>query len=1191
MIKEKFNLTTSPLFVPTLLEASAGTGKTFSIQYLVLRLLVERGAAEAPMSIEQVLLVTFTKAATAELKSRIRALLETTLRWARAGADEDARRASGDVSMLEALLARWRGNPTLLPEAASPQPGESVDAGILRVVADLMEKNLEHFDESAVVTIHGFCQSVLQDHNFAAGLAFGREVMPDVSEILDVAVEEELRSLIADPVFASSLESVAEVPVEQWKGLAQSVAELPLFRGPGRSVLMDWRVVKGIGGFNDAEFVDAFARGIKRRFEEAKRREGVVAFSNLLSDLLDAIEDDDTGELVRRVRERYKAVLIDEFQDTDPLQYAIFRRLFFADDVRGEYAAKSAPEGGSRAFFLVGDPKQSIYGFRNADLNTYFRARNELLEADGLAALLGTNFRSSPELVEFVNRAFSPKGLFATPTQGEDEGIVYEPVDANPGNACLGLYVNRDGHWEKARPFALWCTQPDYAVFDKQSDGLALYVEAIASEIAWYIEASGKALDEPGAVRIGDKKQRSGEWIEVDGTSVPVRPLRPADFAVLSRTKNELPALRAALVKRGLELRDYVERSVFDTDEAFDLLVVLEAVISPLSRNRLRAYLASTFCGRSFEEVASLGDETSEEGARLQVETRLALEKARARWNERGAAVAIGELMRSTGLAQRLLRELGGEQRLMHYRQLLECLHEAGLLYGTPTTLLVWYRKQVAEKPVDERSVVRVTGDEDRVTFMTIHSSKGLQFPIVYLHKVGSGNVRKTNLWVEHTAGTPGSRAMAQVPEDKPDKVHAAEQLSEEIRLLYVAFTRAEARVTVDLPLVLTKKTGIFSGVAYKGSMKEFFSASSKGMDVASFLQGLEAVWGTFDGPSAETLLGAKLPGDWIVSAPGTDGAARVGVLETADSSPAWSQKSFSSLSASADDAPSERRYATGARVEPEPDSILAFPRGAAAGTFLHELLENVDFQEMGMPSSFAGWFEGDVGASRDGRFFRTMRRLMTKHHFEHLLEDCDEDGCPHVAKALRKCVHEVFNRPLGGEGRTFRLKDIPPERRAAEMEFLLRLRTGADAAEFSDLVASLDPRYDVGTLSRESLKGYLTGFIDLVFFEETTGRWWVLDWKSNAVADTAEGFDEEAMDAEMRRHRYRLQYLIYLVALRRHLRHRLGDAFDPAMIGGAVYVFLRGVDAASPGTGIVVDEVDPHVLETLDEFLDGSDE
>lgn len=1191
MIKEKFNLTASPLFVPTLLEASAGTGKTFSIQYLVLRLLVERGAAEAPMSIEQVLLVTFTKAATAELKSRIRALLETTLRWARAGIDEDARRASGDVSMLEALLERWRGNPTLLPDSASPRPGEGVDAGILRVVAELMEKNLEHFDESAVFTIHGFCQSVLQDHNFAAGLAFGREVMPDVSEILDVAVEEELRALIADPVFASSLEAVANVPLAQWKALAKSVAELPLFRAPARTVLMDWCVVEGIKGVDDAEFVDAFARGIKKRFEEAKRREGVVAFSNLLSDLFDAIEDDGTGELVRRVRERYKAVLIDEFQDTDPLQYAIFRRLFFDEDVRGEYASKSAPEGGSRAFFLVGDPKQSIYGFRNADLNTYFRARNELLEADGLAALLGTNFRSSPELVAFVNRAFSPKGLFATPAQGEDEGIVYEPVDANPGNASLGLYVNRGGHWEKARPFALWCTESgDGATFARQSDGYAAYVKAIASEIAWYIEASGKPLDEPGAVRIGDKKRLTGEWIEVDGESVPVRPLRPADFAVLSRTKNELPALRAALVERGLELRDYVERSVFDTDEAFDLLVVLEAVISPLSRNRLRAYLASTFCGCSFEAVASLGEEASEEGARLQVETRLALEKARARWNERGAAVAIGELMRSTGLAQRLLRELGGEQRLMHYRQLLECLHEAGLLYGTPTTLLVWYRKQMARKPVDERSVVRVTGEEDRVTFMTIHSSKGLQFPIVYLHKVGSGDPWKTNLWVEHTAGTPGSRAMARVPEEKPGKEHAAEQLAEEIRLLYVAFTRAEARVMVDLPLVVTKSKS-FNGRYYAGSLKAFFSASTGGMDVASFLRGLEAAWGPFDGPSPATLLGEELPGGWIVSAPEGDGDAGVGVLAPADSSPAWSQKSFSSLSASADDAPSERRYATGARVDPEPDSILAFPRGAAAGTFLHELLENVDFQEMGMPSSFAGWFEGDEGASRDGRFFRTMRRLMTKHHFEHLLEDRDADGCPHVAKALRRCVHEVLNRPLGTGGRTFCLKDILPGHRAAEMEFLLRLRTGADAAGFGELIASLDPRYDVGTLSHDSLKGYLTGFIDLVFFEEATGRWWVLDWKSNAVADTAEGFDDDAMDAEMRRHRYRLQYLIYLVALRRHLRHRLGADFDPAMIGGAVYVFLRGVDAASPGTGIVVDEVDPGVLETLDEFLDGSDQ
>ena len=1218
----------------TLLEASAGTGKTWNIAELVLRLVVEQGLA-----MREILVVTFTRAATGELRDRVR------LR---------------------------------LAEAAVEAQGE--DQRRLRAA-------LESFDECLIATIHGFCQRTLQQFAFESGVDFDLELVADSEPLIDELITDWLSSELHahDPArYRFSVEAcrfrpddlgvlarlalrdpdMAVLPVDRepptawglllssfaaaWRGgwrddLVAAVLQARAdkrFKPRQRTVnenntraaaaqldswLADaspqwpslptshtWWLAKLPGVLADptqpfahpaldalADLVAAhnrrvaserarFVDWVRAEFAARNLRRRQQSYQDLLRSLAQAL--DPAGDPVRRralvkaVRARYQAVLIDEFQDTDALQWGIFSALF--DD-------------GQRWMYLIGDPKQAIYGFRGANVRVYLTARSA---AGSRCYTMDRNWRSDQRYLDAINHLLDRPGIFAV------EGIPYVPVHAPPKHRADRLLPPAG-----EAPVALQLRYADARLMGADAPGPVERSGGLDEQLAQRVAADIVALLESGT------RLRDGD-IE--------RPLGPSDVAVLTRTGKQAGEVQAALRDRGVPAVRAGEGDVFRSDEAAWLTRWLAAAIDPGRDSAARAAATTPLFGHSGDELRAIEDEQPSALRRWDGW----LESLR-HWgqllNERGFLPALRTALNDEDVRVRLLSLRGGDRHLTNLLHLAELVHqrEAERRLGA-RALLDWLQQQRLDRPADAQAAeLRLERDDEAVSVMTTHRAKGLQFGVVFLPSLGSSRLpgARDPAWIVPDTDDPTARQLELRTEELDATLRRAgrAQREEDLRVLYVALTRACHRSVLYCGPWKSLSNSPLAPALLGEAPDRITTGSERAADPDALQAALEELVAGSQSSLADGLptigLTTCLPAPSDPWRRPPQDRARLAVRRFTAPGPTrhWKRHSYTALTreqgtvyvvgdgtrpAFDADALQPGHHETPAAFLPrytlpadgEPVPLAEFPAGADAGVFLHAFYEHADF-------TAAHPERGDEAA-----LGRVLDSLMPRHGVEERWRDL-----------LITELTATLRTPLGGPLGAWRLCDCPRDQRLDELSFDFPVAGGdqhgsADHAQptrSAEIVAALqrrEPDEDLrapylGGLSHlrlGDLSGFLTGSIDLVFRAPVDGqpRWFVADYKSNRLdprrtkRHLPQHYAHEGLRFAMEQHHYYLQYHLYTLALHRYLGWRLGDRYDyDRDFGGVYYLFLRGMQGPDTPTegdrrhGAFYDRPPREVIEALD--------
>ena len=1214
-----FDVFSCPLDGINLVEASAGTGKTWNICGLYLRLLLER-----KLDVERILVVTFTNAATAELRERVRARIGEMLAYV------DGR----PLAIADPFAA--------LLTSALEQRGVARDE--MRRRLDLA---LHAFDEAAILTIHGFCQRALSELPFVTGQPFAIDVQPDDSELRLEVVRDFWRRHVAGegcpPPLAAWLDAKRVTPDTLAKLLARHLAkpiarvkwpaaiDAPLAfdadalqarfeqaratwhaeRGAilaavdealpglnrrslykpnavrqvatawdkwfGHDALMPikWNVMKlerlsttclepGKGHAAarhvffeqadaliaarqaaEAELELARLRLVRTLFEEAslalherKRRARLASYDDLLQNLYAAL--DDNPALAPSLRERFPAALIDEFQDTDPVQFAIFEAIYGSGDV---------------PMFLVGDPKQAIYAFRNADLQTYLRAARDVKSRWTLTE----NQRSTQGLIAAINALFG----------GNTRAFMLDGLDYRDVHIGGKPRKRLDDRSAPNAELTIW-TLPRFdggTPLDRRT-ALDVSATATAAEIARLLLASAA-----GAVTL-------------DGTA-----LAPDDIAVLVRSHRQGDAIKQALAAVGVGSVELSQATVFKSPDAEDVARVLASILDPGDEASLRGALATEIFGLDAADIAALANDES--AVMTYVQRFLAYRET---WLVAGVGVMYRELLTDEGVATRMLQRRDGERRLTNLLHLGELLHTAADAHRAPDALLRWLDAQRRDDARDEVAQLRLESDRNLVQIVTIHKVKGLEYPVVFCPYLWDAFQRYRNDVEGREYHDDDGAAVIDLRTDDELGIEAShikeriklEASAESVRLLYVALTRASHRAYL-IAGCYGKPTK--SGDAPKETRSGLLNwlVAGEGMTAEQWLDGhcttktIEDAWARLGNERAPEIACVPLPTQPGTRLPIEHRAPEMLVAPTPPKRIAepWRISSFSGLhdgavsegAASDHDARGEsatldqgaRPAARAASLPDVPaDDILRFPRGVSAGDCLHAALERIDFRDPGT------W---------DDAIARARRRYPV--------------SLPGMgASAQHAVLRRMIARMIGDVVRTelpdgIRLDAIERGRRLTELEFDLPARR-LDANALNAALKSLG--YAVDRLTFARLHGYLKGFIDLVF--EHNGCYYVLDWKSNHLGHSPPDYEPPALALAMAQHGYHLQALLYSVALARYLAHRVRDYRHETHFGGVLYLFVRGVrpDWKGPdakATGVHFHRPEAATLARIERLLD----
>ncbi len=1177
-----------PLKGLNLIEASAGTGKTYTISALVLRLLLEEDG-----DISRILVVTFSEAAAADLRRQIR----EKIRLAHLAFVEPEREEKDE------FISRLRKNCADKARAAR------------RLAAAL-----QGFDEAAIYTIHGFCLRVLQENSLAGKILFDACLTPDSRPLIrqvgedffrrrfydcvydyaaaigDVFVPEKLEDLMTgvtiregdeilpphDPeagprllglikklelalkrlrrswqacrdevgdllckaITAGELNGVSYkiAGIEEWFAVVDDICAasgVDLVRKKGgmpaqlsATVLAkktnkgrqtpqhDFFVLAGemielqeaAVAARESLVVDlaaGFLRRAGREIAGIRGQRGELGFDDLLFNLAQALAGDG-GCLAGVIRERYPRAFIDEFQDTDYLQFAIFRAIYHG---RNE-----------ALLYLIGDPKQSIYGFRGADLKVYLAAR---ALAD-CCFPLDRNYRSTPALVAAVNRVFMrPENPFLLREIG--------PFPEARSAAVVSDVLTVAGDSDAVMRIVLCHRSADLVEKGRaltNDVGETMVCDWLVAEIRRLIAAGGK-----GAATIGP------------------HPLAAGDIAVLVRNNRHAHLVQKRLAAAGVASVLFSGESVFAGREARDLLIVLTAVSRPLDQRCFRAALLTLFFGLSVDELVALDGEGGE------------LDRWRQRfydwnhlWQTQGVLRLLRVMARQCGLKRRLAALPLGERRLTNFFHLAEVLEKRSGRgrAGVSACLRVLGEEIAAPGRDEDETQLRLESDARCVQIITMHKSKGLQYPVVFCpflwwgrqgRRAGADDLPRP-LRVH-----PGADSAPGVDLGSPDyetrrREAEVEELAESIRLCYVALTRAVHRCYMFWGAMGTSPGTCAPAYLFHQHLADSWPVTGRG--AARLIVDLGE-----DGIKADLAALAGDRGDIevieaharSVSAAAVEDDAPAAALACRSISReigvAWRNTSFSAISEhSACSPPSSPAVAA---------AIDAFPRGARSGLFFHRILEDLDFADS------SGWdaiVRGHLrGYGFDGRWEEPVRRML--------------DRLIHLA--------------LGAEGVS--LARVGRDKRWSEFEFLFPcdFRAADLAAVFA--AAGRDWSRDfsarVARLSSERIAGFMKGFIDLVFARG--GRYYIVDWKSNYLGNGAGAYRGDNLTASMVAEGYILQYHLYVVALDRFLGSRMDDYDYGRHFGGVFYPYLRGV---AHGCGVFADRPEEELVRRLGEKL-----
>lgn len=1139
-----------------LIEASAGTGKTYTLAELYCRLVTEK-----KLEVSQILVVTYTRAATEELRGRLRKRL----------VDERQKLADKDDADQEALKR--------------------------------LKLAIQSFDEAAIYTIHGFCQRALQDFAFESGHFFDMEMVTDEEEIKQAVVDDFWRRQVstADPEFAQYLLRKKQTP----EALLSAVASLPgkpyvkylalpdvdadnarlqaetdfaalkqcwqnysaeviavvtdstLLNGNKyrKTSVQKWLheleqllsekqlpvdLFKDFDRFTRAKLEDAtkggqtlpdhpfwahaqrfleshqhltasrelqlqhlrqqLAKYLSEELPKRKLQSKVQAFDDLLLNLQQALHGEQGKKLAARICEQFQAALIDEFQDTDPIQYDCFDSIF---------------TGSGHPVFFVGDPKQAIYSFRGADIFTYLNAK----KASGEEFNLDTNWRSHPLLVEAVNSLF----------QGVTKPFIYDAIPFLPVKSARKNKPTLTVSGEALSQLEfIWLDGEGGLINKGEMNSLA--ADSTASQIATLMQKSNE-----GEVTLTDKEGEN-------------RALNGGDIAVLVRSHHQAATIQQALRQRGINCVLQSRDSVFQSEQAVILERVLMAVANPGNDRLIATALTTPFFAKTALDIYEL--QQDDNAWLTQVDLFMSLHE---RWRNNGFIVMLRSLLVELDVQRRLLQQPDGERQLTNLMHLAELVQAyASRRNSSVEAVMTWFVSQrQSQNAAQDAAQIRLESDEQLVKVITIHTSKGLEYPVVFcpfLWNQFGGNKQPTVMTFHRGDDNEAWAAFGEPGFSEAEPIVAKEEEAEDLRLLYVALTRARERCI------------IVWGAARESQKTAMFKLLHAGKDTPDAEQMYEDLSDLVKAhPENMSLLKADdLTGPASVMPTGgvTELHARQFSGHIAEP---WQVGSFSSLtrghSVEQPDYDAETVTIDWPQTPENRLDRFGFPRGANAGTCLHSLFEHWDFKDTG-----PDW-----------------QHLISKTLSQYGIDDSWE-------QVVNDWLASVVNTSLTDK-QDLTLAAISRDKRLDEMAFYFPVneltvsRLKKALGGFTDTMPILErilPQLNFARIS-----GFMKGFIDLVF--EYDGKFYVADYKSNWLGDKEADYQSSALNDAMVMHGYPLQYLIYSLALHRYLRLRLPDYDPDSHFGGVYYLFIRGMQPEWQQAGVYYDRPSAALLDALD--------
>jgi exodeoxyribonuclease V beta subunit len=1223
----KFDIINTPLTGTNLIEASAGTGKTYAISGLFVRLIIE-----SQFTADQILVVTFTKAATDELKERIRKKLME--------AKEAFIKGSGADSFINEMIQKTDNH---------------------KQAADRLHDALVDFDRAAIFTIHGFCQRILHENAFETGSLYDTELITDQNSLLLEIAEDFWRKELyrQSPEFINFilkskkikgpeafLKLLGKAKTRDMKiipGIKKAeIKSLDTYREIFKRLKSRWQdsrdeVIKLLNDpslkattygslkvISMADFMDNFTASkstgfplfdkfenftatkiikstkkdqisprheffnfcdelfliyseLETEFEnytlflktqifeyakseifKRKRKKNIQFYDDLLYNVRDALRQDAKGgknALARAVRQKYRAALVDEFQDTDFIQYEIFTRLFSLKE---------------SSLFMIGDPKQAIYGFRGADIFSYMKAASN---ADSKYTLF-ENWRSKPGLISAVNRIFSNvKAPFVF------DKIIFDKAEP-AGHIAAGDNKQEDS-------LKLWYVKGKKApVF---ASGYAAAGKGIKGEKP-VIKPVIKPVNKSDAV-ILISKAVSGEIARI--TSHSDNPVKSGNIAVLVRTNRQAGIIKDSLSERSIPSVLYSAGNIFDSDESMEMERVLSAIAEPGNERRLKSALVTRILGVSAQELDSV--DNTDKGLETWMTKFREYFKI---WNNQGFIRMYRFFMAQEGVKKRILSLYDGERRLTNLLHISEILHKESVEKNAGMTgLIKWLSEQRdPSTPRLEEHQLRLESDELAVKIITIHKSKGLEFPVVFCpfcweSSLIKENGKKAKEVVFHDINSNRSLTFDIGSEEIEKHIALAqnELLAENLRLLYVALTRAKELCYLVWGRINQAETSAMAYLLhdllpdkniYKTDdmIAELIKRFER-LDDDDIFADLKRISDKSNGTIKLCLIpdendlkykpliekekkyicrkfSGKIDRKWKISSYSSLVYDKIQDYELPDHDSIYMPK-FKTANSHIDFQKNSRQFEQA--DDAEKNNIFSFPKGAKPGIFFHDIFENIDFKQ-GLE---------DIKES-----------LITDKLHEYGFD-------LKWKKIVCDMINNVISTPLFKDKKSFLLSSISGTDRINEMEFYFPLKTVTPKkirkifSDYGGINIPVEFPLHMERLSFSPSRGFMKGYIDMIF--RYNEKFYLIDWKSNHLGNTIEDYKKGSIDRIMSEDLYILQYHIYLLALHQYLRLHLPEYSYESDFGGVLYLFLRGIDKhQGPEFGIYRDIPNPDLIYAL---------
>lgn len=1192
------NPITLPLNQISLIEASAGTGKTYTIGSLYLRLLLKAGENNfsRPLNVEEILVVTFTEMATEELKKKIRERITDAIDKLTAFAKNQDKSAFKNDEFLTALCH---------------------DLDIFEAIhrLKLAEQNM---DLAAIYTIHGFCRRMLMQYAFHSGIHFNLELIKDQSDLLVRFANEfwrehfyplpfEMADFIANelgsPDYVLSLlesnlgknlivdlenQQVLSISITEflhqylgeyfkdikalkdfWLESAGKISELiteelnkDYAKGEPKSLsrrsyntsrlakwieqvnawannqrdyllnetLMSYFTQSALGEkgeegaspfiapiFTELEeranalispdllrriILYHYRQGLQQKLLDYKLNHQEKSFDDLLRLFCEALQGAQGDELAEMIRFQYPFAMIDEFQDTDSQQYAIFSKIY-----------RDNPEKNT-GFIMIGDPKQAIYRFRGADIFTYLKASDEAQSRFELTK----NYRSEKNLVDGVNALFDfPQSPFIY------QNINFTAVDSRDDH--LRFYLNGKA-------------EPAYRFYLTESD-----------------KVNKTEMAKICAISIQHWLKSAAENQAVFQNEDTCKTLQPANIAVLVKNRYEAADVIQELQKLGIAsvyLSD--QSSVFDSHVAVELLRILKACLNVAERPILNA-IATALFGLNAADIHQI--QQNEADWQRWADSFAQYQQT---WQRQGILVMLHQILLEQGISERLLSQATGERDLTDFLHLAEILQQAATLHESEAALLSWFEKQIQGEGRQEAQI-RLESERQLVKIVSIHKSKGLEYDLVWLPFLAVPSKIPTAGDMNVYYSKERDETVWDIENRNLNALYE-ETFAEELRLLYVALTRAKYQIAFALPTQFDKKWNALHYVLSQGEIgKEIALSAPK--DTETLLQAfkekmqdnveictkpnLEAFPALSINTKNDDLKAAEFTGnieqDWRITS--------FTSIEQGHRRQNYFTESAGKKHVVFDDAKdydSQNSIEISTALLSENESnILDLPRGKQVGTVLHRHFENCYFS--------------DLANTEEIDKLRQSLQL-------------DETFTEPLQNWLQQISHTPLSHEIG-----IALADLANKDCIKEMPFYLAIREHFDVEAFN---RALKAHHHLPSepLQFEQIQGMVRGSIDLVFRHNR--KYYLVDYKSNFLGSTLADYNQEALKKEILHSHYDWQYLIYTLALHRYLQSVAPHYDYERDFGGVFYLFLRGMNG-EPQSGVFYDRPSVELITELD--------